>query len=97
MQELAADVELKFAVNQTHTDVRSVAPSGSAYCSVNVCCAPDPLLGVTDDPAGTVPVTWTIVVSVALLFAEPPPDTLTEFACGELALAPTFTVTAIGG
>src|SRR5580704_13172076 len=57
MQELADDTVLKFEVNQTHTVVRSVAPNESAYCRANVCCAPDPLLGVTDAvvTAATVP------------------------------------------
>ena len=49
---MAADAVLKFEVNQTHTVDRSVAPSGSAYCSANVCCRPDPLLGVTDTVVG---------------------------------------------
>jgi hypothetical protein len=40
------------AVIQTHTDVRSLAPSGSAYCSANVCWRPEPLLGVTDTVVG---------------------------------------------
>jgi hypothetical protein len=38
-----------------------------------------------------------VVESVADALAEPPPDTLTEFTCGELALAPTFTVTVMAG
>ena len=37
------------------------------------------------------------VLSVAFADAEPPPDTLTEFTCGEAAFAATFTVTAIAG
>jgi hypothetical protein len=41
--------------------------------------------------------TLTTVESVAVALAEPPPDTVTEFTCGVLALAFTFTVTAIGG
>ena len=39
----------------------------------------------------------TAVESEAVALAEPPPDTLTEFTCGEAALAATFTVTAMGG
>jgi hypothetical protein len=34
------------------------------------------------------------MLSVALADIDPPPDTLTEFICGDLALAPTFTVIA---
>jgi hypothetical protein len=37
------------------------------------------------------------VESVAFAPAEPPPDTLTLFTCGDCALAPTFTVTVIAG
>jgi hypothetical protein len=37
------------------------------------------------------------VESVAVLEAEPPPDTLTELVSGEVAFAVTFTVTVIGG
>jgi hypothetical protein len=37
------------------------------------------------------------VGSVALAGADPPPDTLTEFTCGDVALAATLTVTAIDG
>jgi hypothetical protein len=94
---LADDPELKFEVNQTHTVVRSVAPSESAYCNANVCCAPDPLPGVTDAVAGGVLVAWIIVLSAPLALADPPPVTLTEFTCGEVALAPTFTVAVIAG
>jgi hypothetical protein len=39
----------------------------------------------------------TVVRSLALAAAEPPPDTLTLFTCGEVALDPTFTVTVIAG
>jgi hypothetical protein len=39
----------------------------------------------------------TMVESVALALAETPPDTLTTFASGEVALAATFTVTVMGG
>jgi hypothetical protein len=35
------------------------------------------------------------VKSVALAPADPPPDTLTEFTCGEVAFAATFIVTVI--
>jgi len=38
-----------------------------------------------------------VVLSVALAVADPPPDTLTEFICGEVAFAATFTVTVIAG
>jgi hypothetical protein len=37
------------------------------------------------------------VESVAFAPAEPPPDTLTLFTCGDAALAPTFTVTVMAG
>jgi hypothetical protein len=37
------------------------------------------------------------VESVAFAVAEPPPETLTLFTCGEVALATTFTVTVIAG
>ena len=51
------------------------------------------LLGVTDTVVGPV----IVVESMPFAVADPPPDTLTEFTCGELALAPTFTVTVIAG
>jgi hypothetical protein len=51
--------------------------------------------GVTD--TGAALGAWIVVLSVALAVADPPPDTLTEFTSGELAPAPTFTVTAITG
>jgi hypothetical protein len=96
MQELAADPELKFDVIQTHTVVQSAVPAGSTYCSANVCCAPDELLGITDTVVG--PVGTTIVVLSALLAAvDPPPDTLTVFTCGEVAFAATLTVAVIAG
>ena len=36
-----------------------------------------------------------LVESVALAVADPPPDTLTLFTCGEVALAATFKVAVI--
>ena len=39
----------------------------------------------------------TVVKSVALADADPPPDTDAAFDCAEAALAVTFTVTVIGG
>jgi len=44
-----------------------------------------------------VTVTVTVVESVAFAAAEPPPNTLTAFTCGDVALAATFTVTVIAG
>jgi hypothetical protein len=38
-----------------------------------------------------------VVESLPLDAADPPPDTLTEFTCGEVALAATVTVTPIAG
>jgi hypothetical protein len=38
-----------------------------------------------------------VVESVAFALPDPPPDTLTAFTCGEVALVATFTVTVIGG
>ena len=38
-----------------------------------------------------------VVESVALAVADPPPDTLTWFTWGEVALAATFTVTVMAG
>jgi hypothetical protein len=38
-----------------------------------------------------------VVESVPEAVAEPPPETLTWFTCGELALDATFTVTVITG
>jgi hypothetical protein len=38
-----------------------------------------------------------VVESVAVAFADPPPDTVAWFNCGELAFAATFTVTVITG
>jgi hypothetical protein len=55
------------------------------------------LPAVAESPVGAAGVTIIVVESVALAFPEPPPDTLTWFCCGELALATTFTVTVIGG
>ena len=37
------------------------------------------------------------VESEALAVAEPPPETLTIFTCGEVAVAETFTVTVMAG
>jgi hypothetical protein len=39
----------------------------------------------------------TVVRSLTLAVADPPPETLTLFTCGDAALAPTFTVTVIAG
>jgi len=39
----------------------------------------------------------TIAGSLVLEVADPPPDTLTWFTCGEVALAATLTVTVIAG
>jgi hypothetical protein len=36
------------------------------------------------------------VGSLMLALADPPPDTLAWFTCGEVALAVTFTVTVMG-
>jgi len=47
------------------------------------------------DGGGTV--TFTIVESLVLAVADPPPDTFTWFTCGEVALAATLTVTVITG
>ena len=38
-----------------------------------------------------------VVKSVALALAEPPPDTLTAFTCGDGAFPATITTTVIGG
>jgi hypothetical protein len=38
-----------------------------------------------------------VVASVVFAPAEPPPDTLTAFTCGDVAFAATFTVTRIAG
>jgi len=53
---------------------------------------------------GTLPLTIPVIVFLArseklraLLPADPPPDTLTVFTCGDVAFAPTFTVTVMGG
>jgi hypothetical protein len=37
------------------------------------------------------------VLSLVLLLADPPPDTVTEFDRGDNAFAATLTVTVIGG
>jgi len=69
-----------------------------------------PLMQVIPEPV-TVPVPVPLVVtvsitpvvgvitveSVVLAVADPPPDTLTAFNCGEVASAATFTVTVIAG
>jgi len=41
--------------------------------------------------------TFTIVESLALAVADPPPDTLTWLTCGEVAFAVTLIVTVIAG
>ena len=76
-----------------------VAPAPLWFDTVTVYVAPlcpcvkFPLcIDVTLRDGGTI-----MVESPALAVAEPPPDALTEFTCGELALAPTFTVTVITG
>jgi hypothetical protein len=46
---------------------------------------------------GELPLGLMTVESVALALADPPPDTVTWFTCGEVAAAFTFTVTAIAG
>ena len=38
-----------------------------------------------------------VVESAAFALPDPPPDTLTAFNCGEVALAATFTVTVMAG
>ena len=65
----------KLAVIQTHTDDRSVAPSGSAYCSANIGWRPDPLLGVTDTVVAAPPAAGTVQVPNVchpLAAVEPP-------------------------
>ena len=56
---------------------------------------PLPEDGVTE--TGTTTAGEIVVESVAFAVAAPPPDTLTEFTSGEVALPATFTVTVIGG
>ena len=63
-QEFPGAAGLKLAVNQTHTDARSVAPNGSAYSSANVCWTPEPLLGVTDTVVGGALVTGTVQLPI---------------------------------
>jgi hypothetical protein len=41
-------------------------------------------------------VTESLAVSLAV-FNSPPPDTVAEFTCGDVALAATFTVDVIAG
>ena len=38
-----------------------------------------------------------VVESVVEALADPPPETVTEFTCGDVAVADTFTVTVIAG
>jgi hypothetical protein len=38
-----------------------------------------------------------MVESVMVALADPPPDTVTELICGEVAVEPTFTVAVIAG
>jgi hypothetical protein len=38
-----------------------------------------------------------VVESVAVAVADPPPETVTEFTCGDVAIADTFTVAVIAG
>jgi hypothetical protein len=40
---------------------------------------------------------WIVVESVAVAVADPPPDTLAAFTCGDVALLATFAVTVIAG
>src|SRR5258707_556963 len=66
-----------------------VAPANEPQpVSVLLCIAVFPC--ARSDPA-------TVVGSVVLAVADPPPDTLTEFTCGVAAFAATFTSTVIGG
>jgi len=37
-----------------------------------------------------------VVESVVVALVEPPPEAITEFTCGDVARAPTATVTVIG-
>src|ERR1700691_4637345 len=70
MQELAGDPELKFAVNQTHTVVRSVAPSESPQFNANVWLAPLPLEGDTETSCGG----NAVLTSVTGMAANPKPE-----------------------
>src|ERR1017187_773215 len=56
---------------------------------------PSSKLGLFRIPDATVGMT--VVESVALALAEPPPDTRTAFTSGEVAFVATFTVTVIAG
>jgi hypothetical protein len=60
-----------------------VAPLAAVILSVNVGAVPDVVITVESDAAGGA--------------ADPPPDTLAIFTCGEVAVLATFTVTVITG
>src|SRR5580704_7218053 len=83
MQELTADTELKFDVNQTHTVARSVAPSESAYSNANIWLAPDPLAGVTETALTVATVAGTVQTPMfchPLLALAPPANIKVFFA-----------------
>src|SRR5271169_1764215 len=93
MQVLATDEELKFAVIQTHTAARSVAPTGSAYCSAKVCWKPEPLLGVTDTVVGGAAVAGTVQVPMV---CHPLPA-LDPDAYMKVVFAPAYAVVNVTG
>jgi hypothetical protein len=70
----------------------AAAPAVSDSVNVNACDHPLPADGLTETTDGMA----IIVGSLALESGDPPPDTLTAFTWGEVALAATFTVTTIG-
>jgi len=67
----------------------------TVYASPLCPCVKLPLC--VDATLNTAALPSTTVLSVPDALADPPPDTLTEFVSCELALAATFTVTAIAG
>ena len=86
-------------VSVTLTVLPLVAPDPAALLTVIVyvallcACVKFPVCVLAIDNSGTAP---TVVGSVALAEADPPPDTVTELVC-EVALAATLTVTVIAG
>jgi hypothetical protein len=74
-------------------------PILSLAVAVNCCVPPIPMEGDDGDTV-IVAIVGVLIVVESMAEAEPvmpPPDTLTWFTCGEVAVADTFTVTVSAG
>ena len=78
---------------QAHTDIRSVAPSGSAYFSAKVCWEPDPLLGITDTVVGGPLAAGTVQLPIVCH----PLTALDPHAYMKVVLAPEYAVVNVTG